>query len=39
MKMNNETLYYLIVFGSVILAGITMLVLGIFTLKTKGKRA
>ncbi|EDP74430.1 hypothetical protein HG1285_12977 [Hydrogenivirga sp. 128-5-R1-1] len=37
--MNNEFLYYLIIFGSVILAGIFMLVLGIFTLKANKKEA
>jgi hypothetical protein len=35
--MNNEVLYYLIIFGSVILAGASMLALGIFSLKTKKK--
>ncbi len=36
--MSNETLYYLIIFGSVILAGLTMAILGIFTLKAEKKK-
>jgi len=35
--MSNEILYYLIIFGSVILIGISMLVLGFFTMKEKKK--
>jgi len=35
--MNEETLYYLIIFGSVILAGISMVLIGIFTLKSSEK--
>jgi len=34
--MNNEILYYLIIFGSVILVGLSMLILGLLT--TKGKK-
>ena len=33
--MNNEFLYYLIIFGSVILAGISMLALTLFLSKKK----
>jgi len=35
--MNNEILYYLIIFGSVILAGALMIAIGIFSLRTKKK--
>ena len=35
--MNNEILYYLIIFGSVILAGISMLALAFLTFKNKKK--
>jgi len=36
--MNNEILYYLIIFGSVILVGLSMLVLGLFTIKGEKKK-
>jgi len=36
--MSDEILYYLIIFGSVILVGLSMLVLGLFTIKGEKRK-